>query len=802
MAISLAAATAVGAQTRAPEVRSGSLLLSAEEAAWLENNSGITVAVDNDFPPINFARAKGAPVGMALDILDLIEARSGLTFSIRTGSWNELIDDALAHRVDAIINADMTPERQRKLLFTGTYLAMPQAIVVPDTGAPLQSIDDLKGKRVALLRGTSHVDHFRERYPEIEIVLADTMLGRFDKMVTGEADAMVAALPVVNHFIQTNLLGGFEITGLYASQDLDNLRIAVRNSAPALRSILNKAIDTITPADIHRISARWLPQSVVNMAGASDVGGPELTAEERQWLRDHPVIRVAADPAWPPIEFLDSQGSYEGISVDYLSYIGKRLGVRFEYDTASSWTEAVAKLKSRELDMFSAAMETPSRREFATFTSPYIGIAQVIFSKSDAPFWRSLDDLTGERLAVVDGYAIAEILESDYPGIELIKVRDISAGLDAVRQGEVAGFVGGIMNVGYRLREAGATDIKVSGPTPYELKIAMAARSDWPILHGILEKSLKSIPAREQNRIQTSWIAQEIELPPDYSDLLRLGALVIVMILLAWILHMYIQRKSLVASQKALQTARIEAEAASRAKSEFLASMSHELRTPLNAILGFAQMLEIDAEKRLNPSQKEYVESIISGGNHLLHLVNQVLDLSKIETDHVDLDIRPVAVADIVAESIKLTQGLATTKNVHVFNNAGKAPSQQVMADPDRLKQIVVNLLSNAIKYNREGGEVVIDVETTDDGLLRLSVRDTGYGIGHDEQAQIFQLFYTGKASPHLATDGFGIGLGVSKMLVDKMNGRIGLESEPGAGSLFWVEFSSAEDADIHRIAS
>lgn len=792
--IVLAMSMAAGGQTRASEdaVR---LLLSADEAAWIQKNPEIVIAVDDDFPPINFTRADGRPAGIAVEILSMIAARSGLKVNIRTGSWSTLINDALEHRVDAIINADVTPARQQKLLYTDVYFAMPQGIVVLDSATPVQSINDLDGKRVALLRGTSHVEYFEKRYPGIEIVLADTMLDRFNLLVKGEAEAIVAALPVVNHFIQTNFLGSFEITGLYASSELDNLSIAVRNTAPELRSILNKGIDTITNRDMQRVISRWLPQSVVSMVGATEDSGPQLSAEERDWLRQHPVIRVAADPAWPPIEFVNKNGVFEGISVDYLDYIGAQLGVRFEYDTGSTWTGAVAKLKSRELDMFAAAMETPSRSEFATFTSPYFSIAQVVFSRSDAPFWRSLDDLTGERLAVVDGYAIAEILERDYPGIDLLKVRDISAGLDAVRSREVAGFVGGIMNVGYKLRQAGATDIKVSGSTPYNLQISMAARSDWPILHSILEKSLKSIPARVQNRVQTAWIAQEIELPPDYTGYLWFGGAAILVILSGWIVHMYIQRRSLVISRDELRIARVEAETANRAKSEFLASMSHELRTPLNAILGFAQMLQLDTGGKLDRSQKEYVESILSGGNHLLHLVNQVLDLSKIETDHVELDIRPVAIGGAVADAIKLTESLAASRDIDIADRLGNDGSLDILADENRLKQVLVNLLSNAIKYNRLGGQVTLYASKTEDGGLRVTVRDTGPGISTDDQEKIFQLFYTGRASANLATEGFGIGLNVTKMLIDKMNGRIGLDSKPGDGSAFWFELPVAEDA-------
>ena len=433
---------------------------------------------------------------MAIDLLGLLEEKTGLEFRYRTGSWGELIDAALAHEVDGIINADMTPERQQRLLFTDIYYSVPQAIVVRASESRISGLEDLANRTIALLRGTSHVDHFRREHPEIGILEADTNLARFDALVAGRADAIIGALPVINHIMQTNLLTGFKVVGLYKSIALDNLRIAVRNDAPHLKSILNKGIGAISNAEVLRINEKWLPQTVVQLMEAEEKAELGLTDEELAWLRDHPVIRVAADRSWPPVEYLGQSGEFEGISIDYLARISRFLGVRFEIDKESSWTEAVAKLERRELDMFSAAMKTPSRAEFASFTKPYLRLPQVVFARSDSPFINSMDDLAGEDVAVVAGYAVGELIRSEYPQINLVDVVDIAAGLSAVRSRHVAAFIGGIMNVGYEIRRSGATDIKVAGQTPYELQIAMGVRSDWEVLRGILQKAIEAIPDR------------------------------------------------------------------------------------------------------------------------------------------------------------------------------------------------------------------------------------------------------------------------------------------------------------------
>jgi signal transduction histidine kinase len=225
-----------------------------------------------------------------------------------------------------------------------------------------------------------------------------------------------------------------------------------------------------------------------------------------------------------------------------------------------------------------------------------------------------------------------------------------------------------------------------------------------------------------------------------------------------------------------------ELEAASRHKSEFLANMSHELRTPLNAIIGFSQVLRDEMVGSVNAKQAEYLDDIISSGNHLLSLINDVLDLSKVEAGQVELDVHPFSLRDALERGVVMVRELATEGGVRVAFTAD--PDVDVVdGDERRIKQVIFNLLSNAVKFTPAGGEV--DVSATQvNGEVRVSVADTGPGVAPEDRERIFEEFQqteTGGEQP----EGTGLGLALSKRFVELHGGRIWLESEVGRGSTF-----------------
>lgn len=273
-------------------------------------------------------------------------------------------------------------------------------------------------------------------------------------------------------------------------------------------------------------------------------------------------------------------------------------------------------------------------------------------------------------------------------------------------------------------------------------------------------------------------------------SMLTFAAVDVVLRRRAHVLNLVAQRTAaLRQSMGDLEAARASAEAANRAKSEFLSRMSHELRTPLNAVLGFAQVLELG---ELTDAQQQSVAQITKGGQHLLELINDVLDISRIETGNLALSEEPVLVEDVVSDALELIEPLATQRGIRCRSVSSEGSSGYVLADRQRLKQIVLNLLGNAVKYNQPDGTVTISYEQCRADRLRIKVADTGPGIPADQRQRLFEPFER-LGADQTNIEGAGIGLALSRRLAEAMNGHVDIDPGDGQGSTFWIELVRTE---------
>jgi ribose transport system substrate-binding protein len=212
--------------------------------------------------------------------------------------------------------------------------------------------------------------------------------------------------------------------------------------------------------------------------------------------------------------------------------------------------------------------------------------------------------------------------------------------------------------------------------------------------------------------------------------------------------------------------------------------MSHELRTPMNAILGFSQLLKLD--DTLTNKQKDFVREIIMGGNHLMELINEVLDLSKIEAGKLRCSLEDCNLNNILKECLTFIEPLATKHSIQIFNNINPTTNYTIHADRTRFKQVMFNLLSNAVKYNSDKGTVTLSCDVMDNDQLRINVSDTGNGLTEQEQQRLFKHFE--RIGEYKGIEGTGIGLIITKRLIELMGGTVGVESEIGKGSRFWIQ--------------
>lgn len=227
--------------------------------------------------------------------------------------------------------------------------------------------------------------------------------------------------------------------------------------------------------------------------------------------------------------------------------------------------------------------------------------------------------------------------------------------------------------------------------------------------------------------------------------------------------------------------------AASNAKSAFLSHMSHELRTPLNAILGFAQILEMDGEEHLTAEQLHNVKDIIQAGDHLLGLISDVLDLAKIEKGKIDLSIEEISLSEIITSCLSLIGQSAQARHIEIINQTNNN-DYIVRTDPKRLKQVLLNLLSNAVKYNRDNGNITLTSEIVGKQRIKVCIHDTGPGLDQEQLKSLFVPFERLHKSLHV--EGAGIGLTITKQLIELMGGSIGVDSNVGEGSKFWFELN------------
>lgn len=243
-----------------------------------------------------------------------------------------------------------------------------------------------------------------------------------------------------------------------------------------------------------------------------------------------------------------------------------------------------------------------------------------------------------------------------------------------------------------------------------------------------------------------------------------------------------------------LVLAKERAEKGDRAKTDFLAKMSHELRTPMNAILGFTQLLQIESPGKLDSRQMENLNRIYSAGQHLLELINDVLDLSQVESGKLEMSIQPVEVDSIIGDVIDIARPLVERFKVDVEYAGGPDNSCLIMADPLRLKQVILNLVSNGIKYNKPGGKVTVACPPQGEGKIRLEVRDTGNGIPENMKEELFKPFKRFDRNSEYI-EGTGIGLAICRQLVELMGGDLQFESVLGEGSRFYFDLHLCEDA-------
>ncbi len=513
----------------------------------------------------------------------------------------------------------------------------------------------------------------------------------------------------------------------------------------------------------------------------------DLTDEERAWLLDHPVVRLGADPAYPPFEFFDSEGNYRGIATDYLRIIEQRTGLRFVGPAQQPWNESLQQARSKKIDLLAALNPSDERKSYLIFSDPYLSFRRMILMRDDAPAITGLTDLAGKRVGVVRGTTDAAFLEQNAPDIQVVEFTSGDSILLAVSSGELAAGVGNGLSGIFVARQLGLLNIKIAAPASLEThSIHFAVRDDWPELAAIINKTLATVPVAERNEIQRRWSLVQVE--TDYSLVWKtmLAILPVFLLVLVWAWYAKRQQRRLEEAQGRLREATREAQAANKAKTTFLANMSHEMRTPLTGIIGFLGLIR-DSEP--NGDIRDNVDLSLASAYDLLNLINDLLDLARLESGATQVDAQSVDISHLVRSVKSAMTPLAQEKGLDLTIAEGGSIPAFIESDPKLLRQILINLVGNAIKFTEKGHVTIELIGKTgrpgDPISIQFNVHDTGMGIRDEDKARLLNRFEQVHSLAENGATGTGLGLAICQELVTLLGGDFFFDSTYGRGSTF-----------------
>ena len=436
------------------------------------------------------------------------------------------------------------------------------------------------------------------------------------------------------------------------------------------------------------------------------------------------------------------------------------------------------------LDILGSVSCTPQREEALLFSKPYLRFPMVIVTAQTAPYVGDMKAIAGKKIAVVNGYASHDILKIRHPELDLLLVDDVTSGLNAVIRRKAYGFVGSLAAISHVMGREGMSGLKVSGETPYSYKLAVGVRKDEPVLAGIIQKAADTISEETRNAIFKRWISVTYERGFDYGLLWKVlsAATLILLAFLYWNRRLAREIGLRQKVERELVEAKESAESANRVKSAFLASMSHELRTPLNSIIGFTGIILNELAGPLNLEQKKQLKMVKGSSRHLLNLINDVLDISKIEAGELVVSCEAFSIRDMVHGVAQSLMPLAEQKGLS-FSVEMAPEVDMITSDERRVRQVLINLANNAIKFTEKGTVKIRCVK--DDARIAIEVSDSGIGIQKDDMDKLFRPFQQLDTGTSRRYEGTGLGLSVCKRIVDVLGGTIHVESQLGMGSTF-----------------
>lgn len=809
-----------GVSAAEPPQPSPAPILGKEDLRWLDARESFRIGVRSSQVPLVFDTGEGELAGIFIDYLDRLSEKLGVPIEPVSASEEQLGEWLQNGTLDARLTTYLAHRAPpSNVALSSPLMSLTYGIFVGADDAGIRKLSDLEDGRIALITNDPNQFALLDPVDSFAPVPVASISEAVGMVLSGQADAFLGPVPVVSDYLQSAMVNGVGVATLLNQQSVDVVLETVADNNQ-LHRVLNQAVLAIGHGEHRSIRQSWLQTELPEL----DPSAISLSVDEREFLNRNPNLRVAFRPDWPPFEYIQD-GQSAGLVPDLVKRLEEQLNIRFSRQVMDNSADEESALRSGEVDILPALSRTPRVEESFLFSRAYLTVPIALAIRDDGRFIGELRELRDEKVGVVNRQAGHDYLLINHPNLDLYPMTSIEEGLLALSNGDLDVMVTHIPAVSYTVARLGLSNLRITSITPYQYELRFAVSKEQPELQRILNKALGSLDATETESIYNRWIHLDIEQETDYTVVRRivLIALVVVLIFLYWNRKLSREVDERIRSENALRrsedelrAAKLEAErlareaeAASLTKSEFLANMSHEIRTPMNAVIGYSDLLSNTVK---DPQQRNYLDAIRAGSRSLLMLINDILDLSRIEAGKMRLEYSAVSVRRLLSDVRHIFDLRATEQGISLEVSVDSRMPAAMMLDETRLRQVLFNLVGNAIKFTHEGGVTVRATATprkssekpsAEDGeseadrrsyyRLVVTVSDTGIGIRPDQQEQIFDAFEQQEGQNTRRYGGTGLGLAISRKLVRMMGGELQVESEPGVGSTFTVRLPRVE---------
>ena len=773
------------------------LLLSAvlPVKAAAETASAKVVRVGSFEDTFNYVNEKGARKGYGYELLETLSGYTGWQFEYVTCDWSDCFEKLKNGEIDIIGGISYTEDRTQEMLFSDEPMGVEKYYLYADLARADISASDFKtlnGKKIGVLMGTEPevmLAEWEEKYGlKTEHVNISNNEDVKQKLANHEIDCFVSLEESFWAERGISTITRVGESGIY---------YAINKNRPDIKEELDdamRALDEAVPFYTADLYKRYFSMDYT----------PILTGEEKAWLKEHGAIKMGFLTSDSGVSTYDpATGEFTGVITDYIQFAADCLGnqeLEFQlvgYDSKEAELDA---LKSGEIDMIFHCDQNPNLAEeyhFActntTWTSNLMAVTnQQHFNENNV-----------NRIAVPQNkLSLKKYLAFYYPQWEIVDCDTQEDAARLVKDGQADCFVTGISSENKYSKKYSFYSVPLVNP----VRSCFAVNSGNRSLLSILNKTIKAMPvnmlagALAMYKSSARKVTLSDFIKDNFFKVMLISSIAVAVVLLTILMLLQKARKAEAAARKAasdtqelnakLQVAVEKAESANRAKSTFLSNMSHDIRTPMNAIIGFTTLAlsNIDDTDRV----KDYLGKTLASSNHLLSLINDVLDMSRIESGKIQLEEVEVNLSDVLHDLKTIVSGQIYAKQLELYMDAMDVTDEDVYCDKTRLNQILLNLLSNAIKFTPAGGTVSVRVRQLAGkvhgcGQYEFRIKDNGIGMSPEFAQKIFEPFERERTSTVSGIQGTGLGMAITKNIVDMMGGTIEVQTAQGKGTEFTV---------------